>query len=144
MKTIFSLVWCYLYIHDDFSWLFIEGIFLTAHKVSLCMSQLVFILSFWFYYHQRRLAPSHSLSSNSRGSYTHTFCDFHNKGSCFYESAPHRADFITLGKFQFSNSLLEFFAEIVKWITFKFPQQIWCWLTNQKSRFWIQLCDHTT
>ena len=102
-----------MYVHDDFSWLFIEGIFLTAHKVSLCMSQLVFILSFWFYYHQRRLAPSHSLSSNSRGSYTHTFCDFHNKGSCFYESAPHRADFFTLGKFQFSNtSQLEFLLKL--------------------------------
>ena len=48
----FRLVWSYVH---DFSWLFIEGIFLTAHKVSLCMSQLVSILSFWFYYHQRRL-----------------------------------------------------------------------------------------
>ena len=75
------------------------------------MSQLVFILSFWFYYHQRRLLHLIALAL-TLGVLTHTFCDFHNKGSCFYESAPHRADFFTLGRFQFSNSQLEFLLKL--------------------------------
>ena len=34
-------------------------------------------------------------------------------------------------------------TKLVMWptISLKFPPQIWCWIPNQKTRFWIQLSD---